>query len=45
MSFETLDLLAGLILAAASFVTLHLGRATDGLADLDHPILEERNDA
>ena len=26
MSFETLDLLAAAILAAASFITLHLGR-------------------
>ena len=41
MNFEALDLLAGAILALASFVTLYLGNATDGLADLDRPILRE----
>lgn len=43
MNFETLDLLAGAILAAASFISLHLGRATEGLADLDRPILNGRD--
>ncbi len=33
MSFETLDLLAGAILALASLVTLHLGRNDHELPD------------
>lgn len=41
MSFETLDLLAGAILALASVITLHLGRVAADEPELDRPFFDE----